>query len=148
MSDIFTGLGRGVVPRPRAGRAERGGVMRKPYVRRSPELVEAIRALAAEGATASAIARAIGVSLGSVILWAAQGHITLLRHITLLTRSQARRKALADPEVRARMRKRAKGVVIPAWVPVTLHEDYLDVADEQGEEAAAAHVRRLKREAA
>ncbi|OAH18024.1 hypothetical protein AX289_29970 [Methylorubrum populi] len=39
-------------------------------------------------------------------------------------------------------------IAVPTWVPHDLTEDYLDVADMEGEEAAASHVRRLKREAA
>jgi hypothetical protein len=63
--------------------------------------------------------------------------------------SAARKKALADPEVRARIkaaRKGAKGVMVPKWVPLDLQDEYLDVAAEQGEEAAAHLVRALKRE--
>ncbi|MBM3578782.1 MAG: hypothetical protein FJX40_14275 [Alphaproteobacteria bacterium] len=68
--------------------------------------------------------------------------------------SEARKKALADPEVRARMSvniKRAKrgcAVEVPGWAPAELVDDYLDVAASHGEEAAASFVRRLKREMA
>ena len=66
--------------------------------------------------------------------------------------SEASKKALADPEVRARMSvniKRAKRgcvVEVPKWVPSALVDDYLDVAGSHGEEAAASFVRQLKRE--
>ena len=63
--------------------------------------------------------------------------------------SEARKKALADPEVRARIkasRRGAKGILIPKWVPLDLHDEFLEIAAFEGEEAAASHVRRLKRE--
>ena len=65
--------------------------------------------------------------------------------------SAARKAALADPAVRARIkasRKGAKGVLIPRWVPEDLQEEFLDIAAESGEERAASHIRRLKREMA
>ena len=64
-----------------------------------------------------------------------------------------RMKALhADPEFKARLKagiqRRHFGVEVPAWVPADLRDDYIDVARLSGEDAAASHVRRLKREAA
>ena len=64
-----------------------------------------------------------------------------------------RMKALhADPEFKARLKagiqRRHFGVEVPAWVPNDLRDDYIDVARLSGEDAAASHVRRLKREAA
>jgi len=41
----------------------------------------------------------------------------------------------------------AKGVEIPKWVPVDLHDEFLEAAAWQGEEFAASHCRRLKHEA-
>ena len=67
--------------------------------------------------------------------------------------SAARMKALnADPEFKARLKAGIErhhfGVEVPAWVPNDLRDDYIDVARLSGEDAAASHVRRLKREAA
>ena len=67
--------------------------------------------------------------------------------------TSARMKALnADPEFKARLKagiqRRHFGVEVPAWVPNDLRDDYIDVARLSGEDAAASHVRRLKREAA
>ena len=60
------------------------------------------------------------------------------------------RRLNQDPEFAAMMARyrRGHGIPIPDWVPDDLCADYADTAREQGEEAAAAHVRRLKREAA
>ncbi len=68
-------------------------------------------------------------------------------------RSSARMKALnADPEFKARhraaIRRHFDGCEVPSWVPADLRDDYIDVARLSGEEVAASHVRRLKREAA
>ena len=145
-------------------------------LKKTPEKIAIIRELAPT-ATASEISRVIGVSLVTAIKWAAD------EVIPLMTRSQARKKALADPEVRARMseaskkaladpevrarmsearkkaladpevrarikasRRGAKGILIPKWVPLDLHDEFLEIAAFEGEEAAASHVRRLKRE--
>ncbi len=67
--------------------------------------------------------------------------------------SAARMKALnADPEFKARhraaIRRHFDGCEVPSWVPADLRDDYIDVARLSGEEVAASHVRRLKREAA
>jgi hypothetical protein len=65
--------------------------------------------------------------------------------------SEARKRAWADPEVRARMSEAmrgARGVEIPAWVPADLRNEYLDLAAEFDEETAASYCRRLKREMA
>lgn len=68
-------------------------------------------------------------------------------------RNAERMKALnADPEFKARLKAGIErhhfGVEVPSWVPGDLRDDYIDVARLSGEEAAASHVRRLKREAA
>ena len=68
-------------------------------------------------------------------------------------RHAERMKALhADPEFRVRLRagirRHFDGCDVPSWVPDDLRDDYIDVARLSGEEAAASHVRRLKREAA
>ena len=93
-------------------------------------------------------------------------------------RSAAMKNAWGDPEARARMRAAirqtwsdpavrarriaakararmrasdvpaAKHVKVPAWVPANLQDQYRTVAAESGEEAAASHLRRLKRELA
>jgi len=61
----------------------------------------------------------------------------------------ARMKALhADPEFKAKIRAARRVYEVPAWVPTDLIDDYIDVARLSGEEGAASHVRRLKREAA
>jgi len=39
-----------------------------------------------------------------------------------------------------------KGILIPIWVPMQLVAEYADCACEYGEERAASHVRKLKRE--
>ena len=72
--------------------------------------------------------------------------------------SEASRKALADPEVRARMseasrkawaKKKTGDVEIPRWVVMAdLVGEFVDIAAIGGEEAAASHCRRLKREMA
>ena len=67
--------------------------------------------------------------------------------------TSARMKALnADPEFRVRLRagirRHFDGCDVPSWVPADLRDDYIDVARLSGDEAAASHVRRLKREAA
>jgi hypothetical protein len=63
---------------------------------------------------------------------------------------KAKMKALhADPAFKAKMkalRHGAKGVEIPKWVPTDLHDEFLDIAAKEGEERAASHVRRLKKE--
>ncbi|MCW2317453.1 hypothetical protein M2322_003012 [Rhodoblastus acidophilus] len=41
---------------------------------------------------------------------------------------------------------RRNGVVLPRWVPSDLRDDFFDVAELYGEEAAASHCRALKRE--
>ena len=58
------------------------------------------------------------------------------------------RRRHQDPEFRRRLRSGRAGIAIPKWVPDDLIPDFVDVALLSGEEAAAAHVRRLKREAA
>ena len=68
-------------------------------------------------------------------------------------RNAERMKALhADPEFKARLRagirRHFDGCDVPSWVPADLRDDYIDVARLSGDEAAASHVRRLKREAA
>ena len=68
-------------------------------------------------------------------------------------RNAERLKALnADPEFKARhraaIRRHFDGCDVPSWVPDDLRDDYIDVARLSGEDAAASHVRRLKREAA
>lgn len=40
----------------------------------------------------------------------------------------------------------AKGIYNPSWVPKRLLAEYADAAFEYGEEHAAAHVRKVKRE--
>ncbi len=40
----------------------------------------------------------------------------------------------------------AKGVLIPAWVPRRLLAEYADAALEYGEELAAQHIRKVRRE--
>ena len=67
--------------------------------------------------------------------------------------SAASKAAWADPAVRAKMsaaRKAAhrglSSAIIPKWVPPDLQGEFLDIAAESGEEAAASHCRRLKRE--
>ena len=63
---------------------------------------------------------------------------------------KARMKALnADPEFKAHSLAARKGIAdvkIPKWVPRDLWVEFLDVACESGEEAAAAVIRCLKRE--
>ena len=125
--------------------------------KRTPANLTLLRQLAAGGATVSEAARALGIVITTAQNWAAS------ERITFPTRSQARKKALADPEVRARMsaarkkawadpevrarikasRRGAKGVMIPKWVPLDLHDEYLDTAAEQDEFAAARHIRHL-----
>lgn len=86
---------------------------------------EEIIRLRAGGMTYRAISKATGVPFGTVS--------------RILCRSAER----GD-----RVKSYAIPVPIPKWVPASLYEDFLDVARDQGEEAAASHVRRLKAEAA
>jgi hypothetical protein len=63
--------------------------------------------------------------------------------------SAARNRALADPEVRAKMskpRQRRGNIIVPHWVPQDLWSEFFEIAQSIGEEAAASHIRRLKRE--
>ncbi|HYM33369.1 MAG TPA: hypothetical protein VEU47_18870 [Candidatus Cybelea sp.] len=112
-------------------------------MKRSVDLILSLRALADDGATATEIARALGVAVQTIINWAAK------ELIPLPTRSQARKKAWADPEVRARIkisRRGLKGVLIPKWVPLDLQDEFLDICAVDGEERAASHIRKLKRD--
>lgn len=43
-------------------------------------------------------------------------------------------------------RAREAGIAIPLWVPERLRHEYADCALAYGEEVAASHVRKLKRE--
>lgn len=55
------------------------------------------------------------------------------------------------PETRAKISAALKGkpgIALPPWVPADLVEDFCDMARLAGEEAAASHVRKLKREGA
>ena len=59
--------------------------------------------------------------------------------------SERMRQLHADPEFKAKQ----AGLVdikIPAWCPLSLWGEFIDVAKEQGEFAACAHIRKLKRE--
>lgn len=40
----------------------------------------------------------------------------------------------------------SKKIEVPGWVPVSLHDEYCEMARASGEEAAASHCRRLKAE--
>jgi hypothetical protein len=70
--------------------------------------------------------------------------------------SEARKRALADPEVRARMSEASKRAwakrrdfEVPGWVVAAgLDDDFRDIAQQDGEEAAAAFCRALKRQMA
>ena len=61
---------------------------------------------------------------------------------------KAARKAVRRPQPQEKVsRAPVRGTIpIPDWVPDALVEDYRDVALAGGEEAAAAHVRKLKRQ--
>ena len=77
----------------------------------------------------------------------------LIRHgVQVQTREAALKARNADPEFRVRLRagirRHFDGCDVPSWVPADLRDDYIDVARLSGDEAAASHVRRLKREAA
>ena len=107
---------------------------------------ERAAALYAETKSVVAVAAYIGASASGV--WNA------LKRAGVAVQSHSERmKALhADPEFKARLKagiqRRHFGVEVPAWVPNNLRDDYIDVARLSGEDAAASHVRRLKREAA
>ena len=62
--------------------------------------------------------------------------------------TQRLRRLEADPIFVARRiaRRRGLDIEIPQWVPRDLWTEFLDVAAEFGEEDAASHVRKLKRE--
>ena len=63
-------------------------------------------------------------------------------------RLDAIRAAMAKPEYQAGYRRGldAARVEVPAWVPDGLAPEYREIAVADGEEAAARHCRRLKRE--
>jgi hypothetical protein len=63
--------------------------------------------------------------------------------------TQRLRRLRADPifEARRIAKRRGLDIEIPQWVPRDLWTEYLDVAAGFGEEYAASHARRLKREA-
>ena len=84
-------------------------------LKKTPEKIAIIRELAPT-ATASEISRVIGVSLVTAIKWAAD------EVIPLMTRSQARKKALADPEVRARMSEASKKALADPEVRARMSE--------------------------
>jgi hypothetical protein len=71
-------------------------------------------------------------------------------------RREALKAAWADPALRERMKAKPRGpygpgprfVDVPKWVPADLVSDFLNVAARRGEEAAASHVRKVKRERA
>ena len=64
--------------------------------------------------------------------------------------TSSRMKALhADPAFKAKQLAGIKGIPgvrVPQWVPRDLWDEYLETAAELGEEFAASHMRRLKRE--
>ena len=93
--------------------------------------------------------------------------------LTRAKKAAALRAAWSDPEKAARMangatsharspegrRRRSEskiracagtpsGIAVPGWVPADLRGEFLEMAALLGEEGAASHVRRLKREAA
>lgn len=116
-------------------------------MKRSADKIDLLRSLAGDGATASEIAHAMHLSIPTVQRWADDE--ALADPAVRAKMSAASKKAWADPAVRARIkasRHGAKGVLIPEWVPLDLHDEYLDVAAEQDEFAAARHIRALKRE--
>lgn len=47
---------------------------------------------------------------------------------------------------KALIRAHARGVLVPAWVPMRLIAEFVDCALEYGEEHAARHVRKVKKE--
>ncbi|WP_125901160.1 DUF6551 family protein [Methylobacterium indicum] len=72
--------------------------------------------------------------------------VPLWRGIAAVWFKAARKKALRT-EARSPSRAAKGGITIPAWVPDDLIEDFRDMARLEGEERAASHVRKLKREA-
>ena len=128
---------------------------------------ERAAALYAETKSVVAVAAYIGASASGV--WnalkragvAVQSHSERMKALNADPEFKARNAAAAskrmkalhaDPEFKARLKagiqRRHFGVEVPAWVPNDLRDDYIDVARLSGEDAAASHVRRLKREAA
>lgn len=56
---------------------------------------------------------------------------------------------IADGSYQTALVKAArKGILVPLWVPMKLVAEYADCACEYGEEAAASHIRKLKKELA
>ncbi len=95
-------------------------------------------ALYGEYGSVARVAEAVGASVSGV--WRA-----LKRAGVAMAGAAARMKALhADPAFKAKRLASRRGVEVPA----DLRDDYIDVARLSGEEVAASHVRRLKREAA
>lgn len=93
------------------------------------------RELRAEGCKLSEIARRIGRSTATAAIYA-KGVRPPAGIATVGEVTPNRRRGL--------VRKK----LIPAWVPVWLRLEYLDVSRREGEFAAARHCRHLKREAA
>ena len=142
-------------------------------MKRSPQKIATLREMAGDGMSATDISRALGVTLPCILNWAKDECIPLISKAQAMKaamadpevrarKSAAMKAAMADPEVRARhaaamadpevrarikaSRAGAKGILIPKWVPLDLHDEFLDVAAYDGEEKAASHIRKLKRE--
>lgn len=116
---------------------------------------ERAAALYAETKSVIAVAAYIGASASGV--WNALKRAG----VAVQSRSENMKALHADPEFKARhadpefrvrlragIRRHFDGCDVPSWVPADLRDDYIDVARLSGDEAAASHVRRLKREAA
>jgi len=56
----------------------------------------------------------------------------------------ARLLGVSSSSVTKVLRQPVVPVEVPAWVPRDLHDAYLELGEHKGEEAAAAHCRRLK----
>lgn len=114
--------------------------------------LEAARRMYRAGATLDAIARAQGVSRTTVFarLTAAGEPRRSQSEATALAWADQQRRAAASIRERARMAAQPdlmEPVEVPRWVPGGLVDDFIDHARLWGEEAAASHCRRLKREA-
>lgn len=110
-------LGKNIIPRPAPG-----------------EIVDAIRAAAAQGMHCAMIARALHLHLRSVQRIVAREGIDVVR-------------GRPGPQNGSKRRQTSSGISVPGWVPRGLASDYIASAKLYGEEKAASIVRRLKAEA-
>lgn len=95
----------------------------------SPNAVFIIRDLASRGLGMSEIAREMGLNPSTI--WGA-----------------CKRHSIACLKMKGGPKPRPISDLVPTWVPECLRSEYLEIARDCGEEAAASRIRKLKAEAA